>query len=308
MNLNNMKKIILFVLWFLFLSQNGFSQNTYTETKSLLWEITGKGIQSPSYLFGTIHLLCEDDAVLGDSLLYAIEKTDRVYFELDLDNIFEMFGAMRGMKMRNDTTLSDLLSKEEYQKVKSAFESRSAILPFSELETYKPFLASSLLMESGMACGKTVSMEQLIMKEAKKYKKRIEGLESMAYQMSIFDSIPYKFQAEQLLKYIAMDGDLSAAEKEFEEMVTAYKEQDLEKLAEYINSSAADITQFEDLLINNRNRNWVKKLTEILELRTVTIAVGAGHLPGKDGLISLLRKAGFNVRPVKLGFQQTRVI
>jgi uncharacterized protein YbaP (TraB family) len=275
---------------------------------SLLWEITGKNLTKPSYLFGTIHMLCKDDAALGDSLVAAIEKTDRVYLELDMDNLFEMLGAIKKMKMKNDTTLADLLSADDYKKVKEYIVSKSSMLPFSELETYKPLLASSMLMESGMACGTPVAMEQLIMEEAKKNKKRIEGLESMAYQMSIFDSIPYKLQAEQLLKYVSEEGKQSDAGKEFEEMVKAYKEQDLNKLNEIINRSEAGIEQFEDLLLYNRNRNWVEKLKKIMQERAVTIAVGAGHLPGEKGVINLLRKEGYTVKAVKSKMSGQRVI
>ena len=138
---------------------------------SLLWQISGNGIEKPSYLFGTIHMLCRDDAVLSDSLLVAIENSDRVYFELDMDNLLEMLGALRHMKMKNDTTLADLLNPEQYQKVKTYIERKSSLLPFSILETYKPLLASSVLLESGLPCGSTVAMEQLIMQETKSRKK-----------------------------------------------------------------------------------------------------------------------------------------
>lgn len=266
--------------------------------KSLLWQISGNGLEKPSYLYGTIHMLCKDDATLSDSLVAAIQNTDRVYLELDMDNLFEILGAMRNMKMKNDTTLADLLSKEDYKKVKTFIESKNSLLPFSVLETYKPLLASSTLLESGLPCGEPVAMEQMIMQEAKKQRKRIEGLETMAYQMSIFDSIPYKVQAEQLLKYTTTTGDQTDADKEFNEMMEAYKEQDLEKLGAFIKKSDDGISQYEDLLLNNRNRNWVTKLKTIMHERPVTIAVGAGHLPGKNGVIELLRKEGYKVIPV----------
>jgi hypothetical protein len=275
---------------------------------SLLWEISGKNLSKPSYLFGAIHMLCKEDAALGDSLLTAIAKTERVYLELDMDNIFEMLGALRQMKMKNDTTLADLLSKEDYNKVKEYMTAKSSLLPFSELETYKPLLASSLLLESAMDCGTPVAMEQLIMEEAKKRGKRIEGLESMAYQMSIFDSIPYKTQAEQLLKFVSDTGNQSDADNEFGEMMNAYKNQDLKKLSELINRSEAGIVQFEDLLLYNRNRNWVQKLKTIMPERPVTIAVGAGHLPGVKGVINLLRKEGYTVKPVKNKISNQKVI
>ena len=134
--------------------------------KSLLWEISGNGLTKPSYLYGTIHMICKDDASLGDSLIAAIQRSDRVYFEVDMDNLMEMLTALKDFKMRNDTTLADLLNKEDYEKVKEYMESKSTMLPFSKLETYKPMLASSLLMESGIGCEESVAMEQLIMEKA----------------------------------------------------------------------------------------------------------------------------------------------
>ena len=90
--------------------------------KSLLWEISGNGLAKPSYLYGTIHMICKDDAALGDSLVAAIERSDRVYFEVDMDNLMEMLTALKDFKMKNDTTLADLLSKEDYEKVKEYME------------------------------------------------------------------------------------------------------------------------------------------------------------------------------------------
>ncbi|HEY5774329.1 MAG TPA: TraB/GumN family protein, partial [Chitinophagaceae bacterium] len=274
--------------------------------KSLLWEISGNGLTKPSYLYGTIHMICKDDASLGDSLLAAIQRCDRVYFEVDMDNLLEMITALKDFKMRNDTTLADLLSKEDYEKVKGYMESKGGPLPFSKLETYKPMLASSLLMESGIGCEESVAMEQLILEEAKKNKKRVEGLETMSYQASIFDSIPYKLQAEQLLKYVNDDGSRSQADKQFEEMIEAYKAQDIEKLGEYVKDDDSGLGNYEDILIYNRNRNWVQKLKTLMSEKSLTIAVGAGHLAGEKGLIKLLRKEGYTVKPVKYKMKTER--
>jgi hypothetical protein len=276
--------------------------------KSLLWEISGKGLEKPSYLFGTMHLICEDDAVLSDSLKGAIQNTERVYFEVDMDNLMEMLLIMTKMKMKNDTTLADLLNKEDYEKVKNYIENHNGLIPFSEFEKYKPLLASSLLMEAGLDCSSTVAMEQLIMQEAKSKRKRIEGLETMNYQVSIFDSIPYRLQAEQLLKYIQSQDDRSDAGKEFNEMMDAYRTQDIEKLGKFITKSDYGLMQYEDMLLYQRNRNWVAKLKTIMHDRPVTIAVGAGHLPGEKGVINLLRKEGYTVRAINNKVSSKRVI
>jgi uncharacterized protein len=262
---------------------------------SLLWKISGNGLQKPSYLFGTMHILCKQDAGLSENFKSAIANADKVYFELDMDNLFDMLGAMNKMKMKNDTTLADLLSVAEYEKVKKFFESKNMMLPFSMLEKYKPFVASSMIMEASVPCDEQVAMEQVIMEEAQKNKKKIEGLETTAYQMSIFDSIPYKEQAQQLLKMVADDGKSAASVKEFADMMKAYKEQDLKKLADMINSDAEGLAKYQDILLNNRNRNWVAKLKTAMVNHSLIVAVGAGHLPGDQGVIKLLQKAGYTV-------------
>jgi hypothetical protein len=266
---------------------------------TLLWKVSGNGLEKPSYLFGTMHILCKEDASVGDNLVNAIKDCDKVYFELDMDNLVDMLGAMTKMKMKDDTTLRDLMSEEEYQKVKAYFKEKNTMLPFSMLETYKPFVAASMLMEGAIECDEQVSMEQLIMDIAKENKKGIEGLETAAYQMGLFDSIPYKVQAQDLVKTVTGTGTDKDAEKVLNDMMKAYREQDLQKLAKMINETEGGVLEYEDLLLNNRNRNWVEKLKKLMPEKSVMVAVGAGHLPGEKGVINLLKKAGYTVTPIE---------
>ncbi|HEY9361718.1 MAG TPA: TraB/GumN family protein [Chitinophagaceae bacterium] len=273
---------------------------TTTNENTLLWKISGNGLAQPSYLFGTIHMLCADEALLSDSLKKIIGRSEQVYMEVDMDNLFEMLGMMKQMKMRNDTTWADLLSAEDYEKVKSYFEKQSSLMPFSMMETFKPFLAASLLMESGIQCSSAVAMEQVIMAEAKKNKKQIKGLETMASQMSIFDQIPYKLQAQQLVEYIdKSEAGKTEDTKEYDELINAYREQDLKKLEEITIRSDMGLASFTDILLYNRNHNWVEKLKTLLPEKSLLIAVGAGHLPGEKGVINLLRKAGYTLTPIR---------
>ena len=269
------------------------------ENNTLLWKISGNGIDNPSYLFGTIHMLCADDAVLSPRMLKAISNCDEVYFEVDMDNLFEMLGAMNKMKMKGDTTLRDLLSEADYKKVKEYFESRSSMLPFSMLETYKPILAASTLEQSSLPCDNTAMMEQVIMTEAKANNKKIKGLETMSYQAGVLDSIPYKLQAEQLVSYIDSAGNGDTENKQLKEMFDAYKNQDLQKLEEMMVETDAGMAGFTDIMLYHRNQNWVKKLKTLLTDKALLIAVGAGHLPGEKGVINLLRKEGYTVTPVE---------
>ncbi|HEX7847998.1 MAG TPA: TraB/GumN family protein, partial [Chitinophagaceae bacterium] len=207
--------------------------------------------------------------------------------------------ATTQMKMRGDTTLKDLLSVEDYEKVRAYFESKETMLPFSMLETMKPFFAASTLQQKDMPCESMSAMEQVIMLEAKQYKKEINGLETMSYQAGILDSIPYKLQAQQLVEYINNEGKGSETINETEAMLKAYMDQDLIKLEAMINKSDIGISNFTEILLNNRNRNWVKKLKELMPGKTLLIAVGAGHLPGNQGVIELLKKEGYTVEPIE---------
>ena len=275
------------------------SSQTTVSNNTLLWRISGKNLTKPSYLFGTIHLLCANDIDLSETLKKAINETDKVYLELDMDNLFEMMQAVQKMKMRNDTTLSDLLSDSDYKKVKAFFASKSSIIPFSILETYKPMLAASMIMQTSTECDNAVSMEQIIMQEAKENKKEIKGMETMAYQLSIFDSIPYEVQAKQLLAFISDNDTEDRASKEYDEMASAYRSQDLSKLEALINKEEFGIGNFADLLLYNRNKNWVITMDKIFANNSAVIAVGAGHLPGEKGVINLLKKAGYKVEPME---------
>lgn len=272
-------------------------QKTAALNNTLLWRISGKNLTKPSYLFGTMHMLCADDIQLSDSLVNAIGNADNVYLELDMDNLFEMMSAMTKMKMRNDTTLADLLTKTEYEKVKNYFKNNNNLLPFSMLETFKPLLAASMIMEQqGGKCDNMISMEQLIMQESKKSGVSIKGMETMEYQMSIFDSIPYGFQAKQLVKMI---DDGKSDDSEMKQMTDAYRNQQLDKMEEMTKKEDVGILNFTDLLLYNRNANWAKKLEGLMTDKSLVVAVGAGHLPGEKGVINLLRKAGYKVEPVR---------
>src|SRR5688500_16014830 len=130
-----MKKILLGLMLLLAAWYAGAQSPT---ARTLLWRISGKNLDRPSYLFGTIHLVCADDIEISDSLKAAIRNSDRVYLEVDMDNIFEQMQAMGKMKMRNDTTLADLLEPADYERVKAFFIEKGTGLPFSVLESLKP--------------------------------------------------------------------------------------------------------------------------------------------------------------------------
>lgn len=270
-----------------------FSQTPHT----LLWRITGKNISRPSYLFGTMHVLCAKDAALSDSLKAAIAACDELYFEINLSDMAGMLNSMKYMRMNDSKKLSDLLKPDEYARVKEYFARHASMLPFSLLERFKPMLISGLVEEQALDCETTDGMELMIMKEAR-HSKPINGLETAEFQAGLFDSIPYEAQAKELVNYI----DSSDQNKQMtRQLVDLYNHQDLDGIDELSRKEDGGMSGYMDLLLYGRNRKWAKGLDNLLMKRSLLVAVGAAHLPGAGGVIDLLRKEGYTVEPVKNG-------
>lgn len=295
-----MKKSFWLTLLAAGFSFGSFAQKTSgSEANTLLWKVTGKDLSKPSYIFGTMHMICANDIELSDSLKSAIKNSDKVYLELDMDDMMQMMSAMMHMNMRGDTSLSDLLSPADYKKVKEYFEKKSSLIPFTMMERYKPLLIESMILEQSEKCDNMIVIEQLVMEQANRYGKEIKGLETFAYQLGIFDQIPYKIQAQQLVKMVEEAETGKDDDKDEMKMLTdAYRKQELNKMDE-LTKDDPGIGAFTDILLYSRNANWAKKLQDIMANNPVVVAVGAGHLPGKKGVLNLLKEAGYKVEPVK---------
>ena len=83
------------------------------------------------------------------------------------------------------------------------------------------------------------------------------------------------------------------------DLADVYRKQDLSKIEELTVTGDATVSNYLDLLLYGRNRRWADSLTSLMREKSLLIAVGAGHLPGDQGVINLLRKKGYVLTPVK---------
>jgi uncharacterized protein YbaP (TraB family) len=275
------------------------AQNTpfFVKQKSgntLLWEVSGNRLQKPSFIFGTFHLLCKQDIHFSDQLKKAVNFSNEIYMELDMDDPSTMLSGMLYMNMRGDTTLADLYTGKEYTRLKNYF-SDTLKMPISLLQKAKPYFLVALLYPRMMNCSSPAGVEEELVKLAKEDKKEIQGLETMQFQASVFDSIPYKLQAKELLKNI---DSFSVNKQEFNTMLGFYENQQMDSIKTMLGKSEFGSDKYDDLLLKDRNKKWVTKLDKIMKKESVFVAVGAGHLVGDNGLISLLRKQGYKVEPL----------
>ena len=262
---------------------------------SLLWEVSGNGLTQSSYLFGTFHLMCKDDIHLSSQLKTAVAQVNKVYMEMDMDDPATMMGGLLFMTMKNGKTLEQLYTPAEYKKVKDFFTD-SLHTPLAFLQTMKPMLLEALLYPKLMPCKNISGVEEELMKIVKQEKKEIIGLETMEFQAAVFGSIPYTEQAKELLNAI---DSLASYKDMFDTMMNVYKSQRIGKIETLFNKSEFGMKDHQDILLDDRNKNWVSQLKNITKTNSVFVAVGAGHLVGDKGLIALLRKEGYTVKPLQ---------
>ena len=264
-------------------------------SNTLLWEVSGNGINKPSYFLGTMHLMCAEDAVLTEATKKIIKQVKNIYLEVDLDNAGELLsGVMDVINMRKEN-LEELLPEAEYLRVKDFFEKHQPAVPFSIIEKQHPLMISSSLYEMFLTCEKKNGVELMIVNEAYAQKKEIKGLETVAFQLSIFNKIPYDEQANELVKTI---DSIDKHKALLGEMLQVYKEQDIQKLYTITTTEEAGTSAYLEILLDNRNENWVKQFDTLAKDESILFAVGAAHLGGEKGVINLLKKKGYTLRPL----------
>ena len=284
-----MKNLLLFVGIF-----TSLFANAQELEKSLLWEISGEGLESPSYLYGTIHATC--DATLDASTLKALDETKQLFLEIDMDDKEMPMQMMKYMKMNNDEKLSTLVSEEDFIIIDS-FLKDNVSMSAKMLDTFKPFMVSAMLLPKMLDC-EFKSVEGELMRVTKEQNEEVYGLEKVEDQMKVFDAIPYQEQANELLK-TAKNG-LEKDKLEFQKMMNVYKKKDIEELLRMMDASDNKITaDNKGVLLNNRNKNWIPIIIKTAKEMPTFFGVGAAHLAGDEGVIKLLRKAGYKVVAVK---------
>ena len=198
--------------------------------------------------------------------------------------------------MNDGTKLSTLLTAEEF-KIVDDFLKKNMNMSAKTFDTFKPFMVSTMLLPKLLDCD-FQSVESELMKVTKEQGEEVFGLEKMEDQMKVFDAIPYKTQAEELLK--TAKGDLSNEKDEFKKMLVIYEEKDIEGMLRMMDDSDNKITsENQDVLLNNRNKNWIPIMIKTMKNKATFFGVGAGHLAGEEGVIKLLRKQGYKVEAVK---------
>ncbi len=266
----------------------------------LLWKISGRDIEKPSYILGTHHAVPFNfcDSIPG--LMKAFNQVDYVIGEFDMVKMGGMTPTQvqqmqKMMMMPADTTLLSLFSGEEkemldaYLKatVGAGLQMFSAMKPMTIMVTVQ----NKILMDIIPDATRT-GMDKYMQTLAASKGKKVGGLETMDYQMSLLYGNSLEEQADALLEMAQSNN----SKELMQELTAVYKSQNLDALW---NAFKEQMVRYEyDCFVSVRNHNWEKQMKELIGAQSSLFVVGAGHLPGEEGVINLLQKAGYKVEPV----------
>lgn len=270
-----------------------------TQTDALLWKISGNGLKNPSYVFGTVHAYCDKDRFMKPVLLDAINSTDIVAMELNLNDFSTFVALMKASMKESEKPISALLDAAGYKTVDSAC---LAILGDSlkNLDNKTPMaLMGKLYLSEAITGCKPLPIDFMIAELAKRNNKVSYGLETADFQDSVLKSIPDSIQIKWLLELCR---DLGKAKSDFALLLETYNAQKSQMLYDISFRISPEMLLLKDLMLDQRNINWVNFLKNNMSGNSYFVAVGAAHLAGDKGMIELLKQAGYTLTPIFIEF------
>ena len=283
---------LVFVFFFTLCSMQSIAQRDKTNT--LLWEISGNGLQQPSYLFGTIHMICKEDFLISEIVKQKFNSSKQVYLELDMDDPQLQVTMMQQMQLPDKETLKNKLGESDFKKLDS-FLQKEMNMNLVMFDKFKPMMVMSILAQRLLPCAGMESYDMNFAKMATEQKKELLGLEKVEDQLGVFDAIPDSLEIRSIMNMV---NDFESHKKEFSRMSSIYKTQDLDALYQLM-AESPEMMGSQELLLDRRNRNWIPVMESVMKNSTTFFAVGAGHLAGSQGVLELLRKHGYKVKGIK---------
>ncbi|HEY1022347.1 MAG TPA: TraB/GumN family protein, partial [Flavisolibacter sp.] len=280
------------LLLYIAVSFVSFSQQTPTP-RTLLWRISGKSLQKPSYLYGTMHLQDKRLFQFGDSLYHAIENTEGLATEVDfqvvMDSVFNNIESMA----EKDRQLAKQKRKLDRNKLHPSvinllkkFGVTGNTITAKQLKDIHDYRLQQVLLGGEMS----TIVDAFLLGLAQRQGKWTGGIEDVDDQIDLNDVMGADLKVETVLQ----------PEKEYrlamDSMIGLYLAGDLDKIDAWSNRALEGKTR--DALLIRRNVKMAFRMDSLSAVRTMFFAVGAAHLPGDSGVIQLLRHRGFQVEPV----------
>ncbi len=276
--------------------QGSTGQADLGKPKLPFYRITRTGSPDTSYLFGTLHLLEGSYVDTMPKIMAALRQADVVVGELVLDS---STAGDALQSLMDGPPLDSLLTKSQYSMVSKAVETYSPA-PMMLLNNAEPVIVYSMILEGMYEKAHPenhvsgIPMDLFFEEEAKDSDKSVIGLESAGDQEQVLDSIPMDEQVDELIDLAEHPKD---AMKQMDSMLADYR---AGKITEILDDPSFGSFSPDEMasLLDDRNKKWLAILPAILDHNRAFIAVGAGHLVDKNGLVEGLKKLGYKVDSV----------
>ncbi|MCC9017590.1 TraB/GumN family protein [Flavobacterium lipolyticum] len=285
-----MKKLVTSALAVIALVFSGTTQaqNKSPELEnSLLWEVSGNGLSKPSYLYGTIHAICSKDYFLSEKTKKAFDASTELVLEIDLADPKEM-ADMQQMAMGKEP-LSKKLSPQQLTKLGVILEKATG-MTVKQVDALSMATVMSLIAVKSFGCDDIKFYEMEFIEQAKKRNIDIGGLETVKSQVKVLENA---YTDDELLNMLeGLNTSLTS------ESVAFYKTENIKGLYGVTVDEKMSSEKTNKIILDDRNGNWVKKMPKLMKNQSVFFAVGSAHLGGEYGVINLLRKVGYKVKPI----------
>jgi uncharacterized protein YbaP (TraB family) len=285
-----MKKQIFFLLPVLIGASTLNAQNL---PATLLWKISGNGLQHPSYLYGTIHLSDEKIFNIGDSVYKAIENSDGFAIEIDPEQLTPFVIDETKKSILEARQLKKMISDETFKKYGKAL-AKKLNKSEDEITTTDILEEKNKWIEESYKTGTMQTFLDIYLFDiARRQGKWTGGVEDLQDQENVMDYLVDESDLQELV--VEEDKSKKRYNEELDQLVQLYLSSDLDAIREF---TTPNDSVYEEAVLTRRNKKMAMRMDSLSHERSMVFAIGAAHLPGDEGLISLLKQKGFTVSPV----------
>ena len=280
----------ILILFFVVSTTTGFSQAATTNT--LLWRISGNALTRPSYLFGTMHVTDKKAFQFQDSLYRFLEEVDAFAMEVHPDSMTAVIAEYLNRDTEEEIDWDKVLGKEELKQLEKELNKSTQKLPAGSRNRKLKFLLTKLMnADKPLTDAMDTFMDAYLYEVARRNAKEIHGLEQVADQLVALSVLPRGIQVANFLKLLEKWNPAMASP-----IHELYYKEDIEQMEGFYRNMFTDSVLH--IFLYNRNAVMVQKMDSLMKGKSLFTAVGAGHLAGTKGVITLLRQKGYKVEPV----------
>lgn len=260
-------------------------------TNALLWEVSGNGLECPSYLFGTIHLQDKRAFEFNNAVLQKINQSDAFVMEVE-PTTKNRQAVVQSIYLRAGETIENLYSKADYAHFRTIIFDQLGT-DITRINNIKPIVLLQMVSSQFDRKDMESIVDDSLYHVAKQAQKPIHSLESIEDQLCLLDLIP----PQSILEYLK---SIQIGKSSTEDFIRAYQNEDIQKILD-LTEKDVYMKPILSRFLQDRNLRMSDKLQGLMKEKSIFAAIGAAHLAGKTGLLKLLEYQGYTVKPVVCG-------